>query len=414
MTSSVNSRPLSQPLSPSLLGDTSGRTNTQQAAALSYAAASAFSVSSFTPAAGASASASASASTSPADPLSSIAPGGCAPPSQQQDIVSQVMSLIMNVLQMVMGLLKGGGEDCPTPGGPASPGGDNCQCPPPSDPSCPGGPSTPGEPSPSQPGGKTWDVFFDSKEGTKTKQKSPIILDLNGNGRPDITGNNIKGDGKIDGKAVEGFDLDPSKRQWGSKSIARRPGKGAPELPPGTTMTVFDKAGNKVSERAVTGKGKKADTYGLKNGERAEFRDKDGKLVGELKKDEQKNKLMYFWDNKNQNEWTKPWGANGGDGILAWDNDGDGKITSSKELFGEWDVDGQKKFSNGYEKLAKYFDKDHNGKVEGDELNGLKIWEDRNGDGLTQKGELVELKDRGITSLNVNFDPNDMSSQFNK
>lgn len=268
-----------------------------------------------------------------------------------------------------------------------------------------------GTPNTSSDRGKTWDVFFDSKEGTRTQQRSPIVLDLNGNGKADITGANIKGDGKIDG-SVKGFDLNPEARQWQYRSKERRPGKGAPKLPAGSRMDVFDAQGNLV--RSVDVPSKLKGKAGLAPGERAEFRGPDGKLVGELKSSGN-GKYQYYWGNKNENEWVKPWDAqNGGDGLLAWDVDGDGKITSGKELMGTVDLDGKNKFNNGYEKLAKYFDQDGNGKVEGAELNGLKIWEDRNGDGVTQDGELVDLASHGVTSLDTSFDPDDMSSSYKK
>ncbi|MBN1205291.1 MAG: hypothetical protein JXB05_10235 [Myxococcaceae bacterium] len=266
--------------------------------------------------------------------------------------------------------------------------------------------------------GKMWDVFFDAKTGTKTQQKSPIVLDLNGNNKADITGSNIKGNGKLEGKTVKGFDLDPSARQWETKSVQRRPGHGAPALPKGTRVEVFDASGKKVKSLDASAlnkaKARSGDMgLGLGKGMRAEFRDPQGKLVGELKTDAKKNQLMYHFGNANQNEWTKAWDAKtGGDGVLAWDVDGDGKITSGKEIFGHVDLDGKNRFANGYEKLQKYFDKDGNGRVEGSELKGLKIWEDRNGDGTTQAGELVDLGSRGISRLSTRFNPNDMSSSF--
>jgi hypothetical protein len=271
-----------------------------------------------------------------------------------------------------------------------------------------------------------WDVFFDAKSGTKTTQRSPIVLDLNGNGRADITGSNIKGNGKLEGVTVKGFDLDPQNRQWETKSLHRRPGRGAPALGKGVSVQVFDKNGKVVktldaakfealqkSRKFPKGGGDDLG-LGLGKGMRAEFRDTNGKLVSELKRDgTNKDKLLYFWGNKNQNEWTKPWDKKtGGDGMLVWDKDGDGKITSGKELFGHVDVNGKNTFKNGYEKLAHYFDKDKDGVVKGSELKGLKIWEDRNGDGITQKGELVELEKHGIRKLNTQFDASDMSSSY--
>jgi hypothetical protein len=275
--------------------------------------------------------------------------------------------------------------------------------------------------------GKMWDVFFDSKSGTKTVQRSPLVLDLNGNGQADITGSNIKGNGKLEGTTVKGFDLDPENRQWETKSHDRRPGHGAPALPAGTSCQVFDKNGKLVKTlspeqlQALQKKNKKG--WDAKGGDmglglgadmRAEFRDPNGRLVSELKRDgTNKNHPLYFWGNKNENEWTKAWDPKtGGDGMLVWDADGDGKITSGKELFGHVDLNGKNTFKNGYEKLAHYFDKDGDSVVRGSELKGLKIWEDRNGDGITQQGELVDLEKHGIRKLNTTYNAADMSSSF--
>ncbi|WPB76764.1 hypothetical protein KYC5002_48240 [Archangium violaceum] len=274
--------------------------------------------------------------------------------------------------------------------------------------------------------GKMWDVFFDAKSGTKTKQLSPIVLDLNGNGKADITGGNIKGNGKLEGNTVKGFDLNPSDRQWSTKSLNRRPGNNAPALGAGVTAKVFDKDGKLVkslsaeqlkklqSNKKVWNKGGGDMGLGLGSNMRAEFRDSNGTLVGELKRDgTNKNKPLYFWGNQNQNEWTRPWDSKtGGDGMLVWDVDGDGKITSGKELFGHVDLNGKNTFKNGYEKLAHYFDKNGDGQVKGSELAGLKIWEDRNGDGITQKGELVDLEKHGIRKLNTRYNEADMSSSY--
>lgn len=275
--------------------------------------------------------------------------------------------------------------------------------------------------------GRMWDVFFDAKTGTNTQQWSPLVLDLNGNGKADITGSNIKGNGKLEGPTVKGFDLNPEARQWETKSVQRRPGHNAPELPADASVQVFDKNGKRVktlspeelkqlqaSNPSAWNRGGGDMGLGLGEGMRAEFRDANGRLVSELKKDgTNNNQFLYFWGNKNENEWTKAWDSKGGgDGMLVWDVDGDGKITSGKELFGHVDANGKNSFKNGYEKLAHYFDKDGDGVVRGEELRGLKIWEDRNGDGVTQQGELVDLEKHGIRKLNTRFNEEDMGSTY--
>ncbi|MCK6548534.1 hypothetical protein L6R52_21990 [Myxococcota bacterium] len=267
--------------------------------------------------------------------------------------------------------------------------------------------------------GKTFDVWFEHKDGQKTKQRSPIVLDLNGNGRPDLTGDVkvengrwvAKGGGKVD------FDIDPTKRSWKTKSVARRPGSGAPAVPGGTTK-IFDREGKLVAEglsvRDGLKRGKKEHPEG-----RVEVYDASGTLVGELKRDDVKGKPMYHWGNRKDAERTEWMAPGGGDALLAWDVDGNGKIDGSKELFGEFDVDGTKKFANGYEKLAAHFDENRDGTIDTAELaraqqKGVRVWRDVNGDAVTDAGELTNLDEHGVRALSVQVDATDMSSTFDR
>lgn len=269
--------------------------------------------------------------------------------------------------------------------------------------------------------GKTFDVWFENKDGQKATQRSPIVLDLNGNGRPDLTGNvgieNNRWTAKGGNHKVD-FDIDPSKRSWASKSIARRPGKGAPDVPGGYAK-IYGADGNLLNDKATieqaVGRGKGG---GIKDG-RAEVYDAQGQLVGELKRDGEKGQMMYHYGNRKDAEKTEWMAPGGGDGMLVWDVNRDGKIDSSKELFGEFDIDGQKRFANGYEKLGAYFDQNRDGAVDQRELQsaqaaGVRVWRDMNGDAKTDAGELQSLEQNGVRALGVRFDPNDMSSGFLK
>ncbi len=212
---------------------------------------------------------------------------------------------------------------------------------------------------------KMWDVWFDHTAGQKTEQKSPIVLDLNKNGRPDITGANITGNGKIDG-ATTMFDLDPTQSSWSEKSMSK--------------------------------------------GMKAKMGMTDKLPEGELKADG-----MWHYGREEKREKTEWLARDGGDGLLAWDVNGDGKINSGKELFGNFDVDGSNKFEDGYQKLAQHFDKNKDGVVNGRELEGLSVWQDGNADGVTQDGELKSVAEHGITSLNVSqINRDDMSSSFQR
>lgn len=269
--------------------------------------------------------------------------------------------------------------------------------------------------------GKTFDVWFEHQDGQKAKQRSPIVLDLNGNGRPDLTGNVVlengryvaKGSGKVD------FDIDPTKRSWKTKSLQRRPGRGAPKVENGTAK-VYDAAGKLIADNVPLKDAMKNQLRGGKNGiqeGRVEVYDQNGQLAGEYKKDEKSGKMMYHFGGRLDAEKTEWMGAGGGDALLAWDVNGDGKIDSSKELFGEFDIDGTQRFANGYEKLAEYFDVNKDGKVEGDELRlasdrGVRVWKDENGDAKTDAGELTTLDANKLRSLGVQFDPTDLSSTY--
>jgi hypothetical protein len=241
---------------------------------------------------------------------------------------------------------------------------------------------------------KMWDVWFDSKEGQKTVQRSPIVLDLNKNGKADITGKNITGDGKIDGPTTL-FDLDPNSVSYEFKSQQRRPGSGAPAVAGGHWV---DSQGNPVKNGPPKGTQNKFNGY--------QYLDKDGALVGEMKDG------LYHYGKQEKREVTEWLAKNGGDGFLVADFNGDGQISSAVELFGTAGSDGSK-YQNGYEKLAALYDKNRDGQVNGQELNGLQIWADSNADGQVQQGELQSLQQHDITNLNVrNYDATSMESSF--
>ena len=242
---------------------------------------------------------------------------------------------------------------------------------------------------------KMWDVWFDSKDGQKTVQRSPIVLDLNQNGKADITGKNILGDGKIDGPTTM-FDLDPDNISYEFKSQQRRPGSGAPSVSGGYWV---DADGKKIKGSVPKGTQKKYAGY--------QYLDKNGKLVGEMKDDG----LYHFGkqEKREQTEWLK---KNGGDGFLVADFNGDGEINSATELFGTEGTNGEK-YRNGYEKLAAMFDKNKDGQVSGAEMAGLQVWADANADGKVQEGELQSLKEHNITSFNVgNYNGETMEGSY--
>jgi hypothetical protein len=89
------------------------------------------------------------------------------------------------------------------------------------------------------------------------------------------------------------------------------------------------------------------------------------------------------------------------DGILFTTNDLNSIIKrgylTGKELFGQSDG-----FKNGFEKM-KLLDLDNNNKIEGQELNNVYIWQDKNQDGKVQKDEILSSKDIDLTQVSLNY-----------
>jgi hypothetical protein len=88
----------------------------------------------------------------------------------------------------------------------------------------------------------------------------------------------------------------------------------------------------------------------------------------------------------------------GGDGFLAVDVDGNGKIESSAELFG-----GTGKGA-GYAKLGGY-DSNGDGMISllDTDFAKLLVWQDANGNHQTDDGELMSLAEAGVTSLSLSL-----------
>jgi hypothetical protein len=91
------------------------------------------------------------------------------------------------------------------------------------------------------------------------------------------------------------------------------------------------------------------------------------------------------------------------DGLLVRDLNSDGKINNGGELFGEGTLLGKGRHaSDGYEALAMMdmnFDRIINKFDQG--FGSLKIWQDTNSNGISDKGELKSLADAGIAELSL-------------
>jgi hypothetical protein len=118
------------------------------------------------------------------------------------------------------------------------------------------------------------------------------------------------------------------------------------------------------------------------------------------------------------------WRASEKTPLIVYDPEHAGKITTGKQLFGEWTLGGKgtstgddavkrQPYEHGYEALAS-LDKDNNGRLEGKELKDLGLWFDRNQDGLSQPGEVVPITSAGVTVLYVEPDEINKAGGFVK
>jgi hypothetical protein len=102
------------------------------------------------------------------------------------------------------------------------------------------------------------------------------------------------------------------------------------------------------------------------------------------------------------------------DGLLVRDVNGDGYINSGRELFGSFSMSfrkerkDKKNFQNGFKALSQY-DTDHNLKIDSNDMvfSELKIWQDLNENGLSEKNELFNLNAMKISSISLNYLTND-------
>lgn len=97
---------------------------------------------------------------------------------------------------------------------------------------------------------------------------------------------------------------------------------------------------------------------------------------------------------KDQVAWTKT------DGILAFDVDGNGKIDNGSEIFTPNFAGGA--HAGGVAALST-LDVNHDGKIDASDtgFDKLLVWQDANGNGVSDEGELKGLHDYGITGISL-------------
>lgn len=95
--------------------------------------------------------------------------------------------------------------------------------------------------------------------------------------------------------------------------------------------------------------------------------------------------------------WMEP-GAPGF--LLVYDADNSGKITQADQLFGQ-----SKDFKNGFEALSR-FDSNQDQKIDSKDpvFTKLKLWKDKNGNGVSEPGELFSLSELKVTEISLQYD----------
>ena len=97
-------------------------------------------------------------------------------------------------------------------------------------------------------------------------------------------------------------------------------------------------------------------------------------------------------------------GISTGSGYLVFDSNGNGLVDSGRELFGAFTMlNGSDQVArDGYEAL-KSFDSNSDGQIDSQDsvFQSLMVWEDRDGDGVTDAGELRAFGELGIASLDL-------------
>jgi len=91
--------------------------------------------------------------------------------------------------------------------------------------------------------------------------------------------------------------------------------------------------------------------------------------------------------------------VSGDDAFLALDRNSNGRIDSGKELFGD-----QNGSANGFEELARY-DANRDGQIDRADpvYDRLRLFQDLNGNGTTEAGELRGLNQAGIEAIRLSY-----------
>ncbi|MDY5114652.1 MAG: hypothetical protein SPE49_01590, partial [Campylobacter sp.] len=125
---------------------------------------------------------------------------------------------------------------------------------------------------------------------------------------------------------------------------------------------------------------------------------------------------VFFDHNGDKVAFKSSW-VSSSDGILVRDIDGDGKITSGAELFGNFTRLKNGELAKNGAQALKDLDDNNDGILYSNDkaFNEILIWQDINSDGISQKNELKTLKEHNIKSIDLEFlDDNKALDKDNK
>ncbi|WP_018713893.1 calcium-binding protein, partial [Campylobacter ureolyticus] len=127
------------------------------------------------------------------------------------------------------------------------------------------------------------------------------------------------------------------------------------------------------------------------------------------------NSDAYFDYQNNGRRYKTSW-IEKEDSLLGIDINGDGVINNAYELFGTFSKLKNGSYAkDGYEAL-KEFDTNGDGVIDQNDENFEKLvaWQDKNGDGKSEKDEVKSLKDLGISSISLNISDDIKEENGNK
>lgn len=106
------------------------------------------------------------------------------------------------------------------------------------------------------------------------------------------------------------------------------------------------------------------------------------------------------FDMNGDGEQTRMGFIQGDDALLFLDTHGDGLVHDGTQLFGN-----QGGYANGFDMLRQY-DENGDGIIdENDEIfDKLRLWVEKDPNGICEEGETISLREAGITSINLNYD----------